>query len=152
MVSGSRAVQSHPVTGRKVQKLTSHLTLSSSLPSPGFSHELTSLCRTGPRFCQLVCSVTSAWYCVPAQKDFADMSWSSTEAYSISVALFSSAPPECLGSQLVMQSENQADFWSPPNTSFLLKSTPQRGVPRLSLMKTPLQKGAPHNTVLKKSE
>ena len=57
------------------QKEINTITLSSSLPSPGFFHEWTSLCRTGPQFCPLVCSVTSAWYCAPEQEEFAVTSW-----------------------------------------------------------------------------
>lgn len=42
-------------------------TLSSSLPSLGFSHELISPCRTGPQSCQLACNAVSASYCAPAK-------------------------------------------------------------------------------------
>lgn len=53
-----------------------------------------------------------------------------------------------------MQSEDQTDFWFPIQICFLMKSIPKRGVPSLTLVNTPLQKGAlitsgTLNTVLK---
>lgn len=102
-------MQSHTTPGRMPQEFTSSLTPSSSSPSLGFSHESTSLCRTGPQFCQLVCSVASAWYCAPEQEKCAVTIWCSIESeklYIASLALCPSASPECLGSQCVMQSEN----------------------------------------------
>lgn len=43
-------------------------TLSSSLPSLGFSRESISPCHTVPQSCQLECNGVSAWYCAPAEE------------------------------------------------------------------------------------
>lgn len=56
------------------RKEINSITPFSSLPSLGFSHESTSPCHIVPQFCQLVCNVTSAWYCAPEQEEFAVMS------------------------------------------------------------------------------
>lgn len=122
---------------KSFQKETNSITLSSSLPSLGFSHASTSLCHTEPRFCQLVYNVTSAWHCAPERKEFAVLSWT----LSMAAIIFTSFSSDGLEIKKWPSLRTGKTFDLPRNIR--VSCIPRKEMSSLSLMNMPISKDSP---------